>query len=462
MIAGSAHEHLDGQKLRINPVTRVDGRSDIEVLFAPEGTVSGARFRALEVRGLEFLAEGVPAARAPQILSRTCGACGTFHQLASCMALEDAAGCVVPESAAAFRELLSWLSYGTDHLLSVAYHELPDYALPMSDAAVKNITGLYVVEQEAVSSISRALQAFGSAARELAGRPVHPSVIVPGGVASLPDERTVERAAETLKAVESDVRETIRLAEMLLKRDANVMDSLALEGFVGALTRSGDPGPLGDTVTVKPFSSDERTEMEVEKFYSTIVKEPVPWSYVVPVSAADARPLLVGPLARLNLGFAPSTPLAKIESDRAAEQWGKVLDSSLFSFMALVIEVARAWERSISLLESGQFAGEASTPVEFSAGSGLAMVDSPRGLILHAVRVGKNSTVAGYEMITPLQFNHEMMNVALSRLASEVVEGLELSDTAGGRLEFLIRSFNPCVPCGTHEQEYKGCPSCPT
>ena len=70
------------------------------------------------------------------------------------------------------------------HLLSIIYTVLPDLALPMSDMAVKNITGIYMVEQEAVSRLFRIQAAFAEALGTVAGTLVHPALVVPGG--SLP------------------------------------------------------------------------------------------------------------------------------------------------------------------------------------------------------------------------------------------------------------------------------------
>lgn len=60
---------LGGQKVSIQPVTRVQGRADIEVLFTQDREVTEARFRALELRGFEKMAVGMPALRAPAFMS---------------------------------------------------------------------------------------------------------------------------------------------------------------------------------------------------------------------------------------------------------------------------------------------------------------------------------------------------------------------------------------------------------
>jgi NAD-reducing hydrogenase large subunit len=102
------------------------------------------------------------------------------------------------------------------------------------------------------------------------------------------------------------------------------------------------------------------------------------------------------------------------------------------------------------LLSEGPFVGDSAAPLEFSGSSGVAVVDSPRGLLLHKLKLSKGSTISSYEIISPLQFNHDMLNDSLSKVALDAVDGLDMDDAVSGRLELIVRSFNPCVSCGTH------------
>lgn len=282
-VAGS--EEFSGQKVRLYPVTRIQGRADIEVLFTPQQGVREARFRALESRGIQSLVRGMPALRAPQLLSRICGTCGPFHQLASCMAIEAACGAEVPPEAGSLRQLLCWLLLAASHVMTINFMVLPDFALPMSDAGVKNITGIYMVDQESVGRLTHALTSLEEAIRLLGGGTTRPGAIVPGGVSRLPDEDDISRCRALVAGCEDDLQETMRLAEMLTRRESRMMETGSpLTGYYMASTTDGRPALIGEEVTAAPFAGGDEVTMDPEGFLASIEERPVPWSYLVPLA----------------------------------------------------------------------------------------------------------------------------------------------------------------------------------
>ncbi|MHB8895823.1 MAG: nickel-dependent hydrogenase large subunit [Candidatus Geothermincolia bacterium] len=449
-IAGTAD--IGGQKVRLYPVTRIEGRGDIEVLFTPDQSVVEARFRALEFRGMESLVRGFPVLRTPQVLSRTCGTCGPFHQLASCMAIEAACGTEVAPEAAAFRELVCWLLLTASHLATIAYLALPDFALPMSDAAVKNITGIYMIDQESVTRLSNALTTVNEAINCLAGNYFRPAVIVPGGVSSLPDAEAVEKATGLLAACEDDLRETMRLAEMLTRRESRMGETgTPLSGYYMASTVAGCPAVVGEGISVAPFAGGDAVTMDTEGFITGAEERPVPWSFVVPLAVRGFEPAMVGPLARMNLGYGEDTPTAEMECRRVVEQWEHPLVGEFFFLVALACEAIWGWEKARNLMDAGVAAGaKPCAPVQVTAGDGSAVVDSPRGIIAHTVSIDEAGRVGSYRIMSPLQFNYLLMNDHLTGVATKNVRGIEIGDAVAARLQLAVRSFNPCVPCGTH------------
>jgi coenzyme F420-reducing hydrogenase alpha subunit len=445
-------EDLGGQKVRLYPVTRIEGRGDIEVLFTPDQRVMEARFRGLEYRGMESLVEGLPVLRAPQVLSRTCGTCGSFHQLASCMAIEAVCGTEITPEATAFRELLGWLLLTASHLETIAFLALPDFALPMSDAAVKNITGLYMIDQESVTRLSSTLTAVNEAIHVLAGNHCRPAVIVPGGVSSLPDDDAVERAAELLAGCEDELRETMRLAEMLTRRESRIMETgTPLSGYYMASTSGGRPALVGEEIVIAPFAGGEGVTMDIESFIEGVEERPVAWSHLVPLAVSGFEPVMVGPLARLNLCFGEDTPIAELECRRVAEQWEHPLDGESFFLLALACEAIWGWEKARNIVAGDQPGGSRPcTAVQVRASVGCAVVDSPRGVLAHELSIDESGRVESCRIMSPLQFNYLLMNDHLTRIASKNVRGIEIGEAIAGRLQLAVRSFNPCVPCGTH------------
>lgn len=442
---------LGGQTVRVYPLTRIMGRADIEVAFASGHEVLDARFRALEYRGFEQMVVGMPAFRAPSLMSRVCGACGQFHQLASCMAIENATGTRVPAAASWFRELLGWLWTGVSHLLNATWMALPDFALPMSDSAVRNVVGIYAVEQETIRKLDCVQSAFSEALEILSGLAVHPAVIVPGGVSYLPDWSARTKAQVLLNGCEQDLREVLRLVEMLTRRNAQVIEEgTSLEGGYMASSGRGRPAPGGGEVTVAGFDGGEPVSMDVASFVNSLEPTPLPWSYAVPVSVSGFGPLLTGPMARVNLGFDQDSSWAEMESARTREHWGHPLDRDFLYLTAIVLEVIQAWEKALLLIEQRPRLSETCAvpaPVE---SEGFAVVETPRGTLAHRVATDGEGNVRNYEIFSPLQFNYLMINSHLSRNARRLVEGIDIGEAEARKLQLFVRAFSPCVPCGTH------------
>lgn len=435
------------------PVTRITGRADIEVLFAPQGEVAGARFRALDFRGFERIVTGMPAFRVPQVVSRVCGRCGPFHQMASSMSIEDACRCSVPRGAITFRRLLAWLWLAADNLLTMVYHALPDYALPMSDAAVRNITGIYMVEQDAVSRLTSTHEAFKKSLDLLAGLPIHPSVVVPGGVASLPGSGEIERVGELLQGCQDDLRETLRMVEMMVKRNSQMMDAgTRIDCSSVAVTSGGYPALIGEHVSVLSPDGKDTSLLETEEFYRSIRTSKLDWSYVIPAAVENIESVLVGPIARVNLGYGPEDGWAELECGRCKEQWGPVLDRETLSFLALALEVVWAWEKSMEILGDASFVeDEPLGSINLSeARTGVAVVGSSQGPVVHGVELDSDGVVARYQIVSPLQFNYYTLNDCLDKAAGKIVTEPEVSDAVSQRLQLVARAFNPCIPCGTH------------
>jgi F420-non-reducing hydrogenase large subunit len=442
---------LGGERVRLHPLTRIQGHADIEIQFSPEQEVRQARFRALEFRGFEQMAVGMAAFRAPSLLSRICGSCGPFHQLAACIAIEDAAGVTLPRTAAWFRELLSFLWLGLSHILYCTYMALPDFALPTSDAAVRNVIGIYAIEQEMIQNLSAVQSAFAESLALLAGLYVHPAVVVPGGVSYLPDWTACSKVAEALAGCEQNLRETLRLVESLTKRSTQMMEiEVGLQGYYMASTRRESPALLGDAVTNADFQEGEPEDLDHPEFFDLIVEQPVPWSYLVPVSVSQLGPLMVGPLARVNLGFDTETPWAELECTRIHEQWGHPLDMELLFLASMTLELIWAYEKASLLLEQRPRHGEACVEPELTEGEGLAVIDGPRGTLVHKVWMDSKGIISGYKVISPLQFSGELINQHLTSLAQNVVSGLEIGDDVAQLLQLSVRAFTPCVQCGTH------------
>ena len=72
-----------GQKITIEPVTRIEGHARVTIHLDDAGKVENAYFHVDQFRGFEKFCEGRMFFEMPAITPRICGICPVSHHLAS-------------------------------------------------------------------------------------------------------------------------------------------------------------------------------------------------------------------------------------------------------------------------------------------------------------------------------------------------------------------------------------------
>ena len=68
------------RRVTVCPVTRVEGRAQVELFLDEHGEVAEAYFVVPELRGFERLCLGRPVEEMPALTSRICGLCPEAHR----------------------------------------------------------------------------------------------------------------------------------------------------------------------------------------------------------------------------------------------------------------------------------------------------------------------------------------------------------------------------------------------
>ena len=118
-----------GQRIVIDPVTRIEGHAKITLLLDDQGEVSDARFHVVEFRGFEKFCEGRSFREMPGITSRICGICPVSHMLTSAKAGDELLAVEIPEGAVRLRRLLHYGQILQSHALSFFHLSSPDFLL---------------------------------------------------------------------------------------------------------------------------------------------------------------------------------------------------------------------------------------------------------------------------------------------------------------------------------------------
>jgi [NiFe] hydrogenase large subunit len=105
-----------GQRIVIDPITRIEGHLRIEVEIA-DGKVVNAWNTTTLFRGYEIILKGRDPRDAWHFSHRICGICPTSHGHTASMSLEDSFGVKPPDNARLIRNLMEAAQIGYDHVL---------------------------------------------------------------------------------------------------------------------------------------------------------------------------------------------------------------------------------------------------------------------------------------------------------------------------------------------------------
>jgi hydrogenase large subunit len=189
----------------------------------------------------------------------------------------------------------------------------------------------------------------------------------------------------------------------------------------------------------------------------------------------DGRPMQVGPLAQVLVGYAQGHPLTKKWTDAALDKISAVgkrkvtvndLQSTMGRHVARAIRCAmlselaqKHWEYLVTNISSGDTA--VFNPPKFPDGEveGVGTHEAPRGTLSHWV-VLRNGRLSNYQAVVPTTWNASPRDergvpgpYETSLLGNPVID-------AERPLEVLrtVHSFDPCMACACHTYDPSGKP----
>ncbi len=172
------------QTIVIDPVTRIEGHSKITIQLDDRGEVVDAHFHVTQFRGFERLCQGRPVHEMPSLMARICGICPVSHLVASSKAVDDIMAVEPTPTGADLRRVINLGQIVQSNALSFFHLSSPDLLFGFdADPAKRNIVGV-AQANPALARDGIALRKWGQQIIEwLGGKRIHPTGIVPGGVA---------------------------------------------------------------------------------------------------------------------------------------------------------------------------------------------------------------------------------------------------------------------------------------
>jgi sulfhydrogenase subunit alpha len=420
----------------IEHLARVEGHGGITVELEGD-TVASVRFDIFEgARLLEPLLQGKRYDEVAPILSRICSICSAAHTLTSLKATENAFGIRVSPQTELLRELMFRGESIESHALHLFLLALPDYLNYPSAIAL-------AADKPAPVLLGLRLKKLGNRIQEtIGGRAIHPVNAVVGGFGKAPPvEELIELRSSLMQAV-ADGDSVIDLIASLPATDFCHSDTL----YAALRSPNLDTYYAGDEVMV--VSNGNRAIVNAADYRSLTGEKAVPHS-TAKHSTFRGSPFMVGSLARLTVN--PRRLMGKLAVAMKRLKLQLPADNPMDNNKAQALELINDVERALEIIEQLLRDGvkdERAVPVQPRAGTGAAITEAPRGLLIHSYTYDDEGRVTAADVITPTALNAASIELHFRRAVEQCADRDEA--VIARRLQMIARAYDPCISCSVH------------
>ena len=454
-------EHPDRlRRVAIDPVSRVEGHGKVTILLDEHNKVHQVRLHIVEFRGFEKFIQGRPYWEVPVMVQRLCGICPVSHHLAASKAFDRIIGAMpITASAEAVRRLMHYGQMLQSHALHFFHLSSPDLLFGFdSPVAQRNIVGVVQANPE-VAKKGILLRKFGQEViRITAGKRVHGTGAVPGGINKLVTAAERDALKDQLPLMLQWAQDSVDIAKQLHAQSEALYNQFgSFRSNLLSLVRADGAMDLYDGVLrVRDANGAILFDGVSDQNYLDLIEEEVrSWSYMkFPHLRSLGREqgwYRVGPLARVqNCDFIPS-PLAEIERQEFVA-WGKgsLVHASLAYHWARMIEMLHSVEVIGQLLDDPSLLSGDLLTSGVRQRSGVGIIEAPRGTLIHDYDVGDDDLVTRCNLIVSTTHNNQAMNEAVRSVARDYLNGHEITEGLLNHIEVAIRAYDPCLSCATH------------
>jgi len=460
-----------GQKITINPVTRLEGHGKIEIFLDDKGNVKDAYFQVVELRGFERFCIGRPAEEMPRIVPNICGVCPTPHNMASAKALDDLYR-VEPTPAA---KLIRQLHYNAfiveDHYIHFFFLAAPDFVLgPDAAPASRNIVGVIKeVGLDIGGKVIDVRKRCRDIIKLIASKPCHPEGGLPGGIPRGITEEERKWIKETADYCVDFARFALKLFKDVVLANKKYLD-LVLSDTYGLQTYY--MGLVDDVNRVNFYEGKLRVLspyggqfalFDPRDYIDHIGEWVEPWTYIrlthlrkvgwSGLIEGDKTSLYcVGPLARLNVAEGMATPLAQKEYEQMYDTLGGRPSHHTLAFhWARLVEALQAAESMQRIADDPLLTSKDIRNMNFKLKKvGIGCVEAARGTLIHHYETNERGIITKVNLIVATQHNAAPICLSVKKAAMGHVKGAQVKEGMLNMVEMAFRAYDPCLACATH------------
>lgn len=450
------------REINISPTTRIEGHGKVTIVLDDLGNVSDAYFYATEIRGFDYFLRGMEADRLPFIISRICGVCSTAHIIASVQAIESIYKTEITETAKKLRELLLMGQIISNHSLVIFFLTLPDFYFPIEEDSSKRNIFQIMKERPDIGKKAITLRSFGAKILDVIGkREVHILSAIPGGIINPLKEREREallREAENSLAI---AKEALALGKELFEKNwADFKKAGDCRTHYMALTRDNALEFYNGKIRVIDSEGATFSEFVPQDYMENLEEKSYQWTFAkfayLKTLGWPKGIVQVGSTARMNVNGRATTELANRELQEFKRKFGSPTHATLLFDYARLIDLIYACEKAQELLRDDTLTRtDTRVHVETRGGSGIGVVEAPRGTLAHEYVLTNDGRLESMKLIIPTQVNNEAINLNVKDAATEFIHKGEAKPGLLNRIEMVIRAYDPCIKCATRQANEK-------
>jgi len=448
-----------GTVINLQPITRIEGHAKVVIELDDSGNVADTRMHVQALRGFEKFCEGRPVEEMPRIVCHICGICPWAHHLASSKAGEACLGAAPPPAAIKLRRLMQMIAYVGDKLLNFYFLAAPDFVMgPDADYSTRNVIGIIGAAPEIAKKVVHFRHLTAQILEKFAGRAIHPTFSLPGGVSKpMTEAERTEILIPAKELLEFSIFTMNFAKENVFPKYMDTIEKLGVikVGYLGTVS---DDGALdfydGKLRLMRPDGSYD--DFAYDRYLDYIGEHVEPWSYqkfpyakqwAAAISLDVDNPVGVyrsNCLSRINVCDKMATPLAQAELEEFRSMFGRPAHLTLLYHYARLIELVQCAESMVELLQDPEITSpDVRTKIEPKAGRGVGCVEAPRGTLIHDYETDENGLIKKANLIVGTTHNNAAMNLSVRQSARTLIKDGVYDQGILNRVEMSIRAYDP-------------------
>ncbi len=427
-----------GKVINIQPVTRIEGHAKVVITLDDAGNVADTKVHVQTLRGFEKFCEGRPAEEMPRIVCHICGICPWAHHLASSKATDACFGVTPPPAAVKLRRLMQSIAYTGDKILHFYFLAAPDFVIgPDADYSVRNVIGIVKAAPDLAKQVVKYRQMTANLLEHFAGRAIHPTLSLAGGVSKPITEADRKEMLPLAKELLEFSKFSIKFAkDNVFPKYLDAIKTIGVikVGYLGTVTADGALDFYDGHLRLMK-ADGAYDDFKYDEYLDYIGEWVEPWSYQkFPYAKKWGQLKLdlndpVGVyrtkfLARINVADKMATPLAQKELEEFRAAFGRPAHLTLLYHYARLIELVQVAETAVQLLEDPEITSkDIRAKVEPKAGRGVGCVEAPRGTLIHDYTTDAEGLITSVNLIVGTTHNNAPINLSVNQAAKEFIKG---------------------------------------